>query len=109
MAGQNKVTFDYLESLPYRSEIEERLTTLWNYEKISAPFRVGDVYYFSRNDGLQNQNVLYRMDTLDSEPARPEYVLVELDGQQINLDDPDGWRIEGATVTVPHFREGMVF
>ena len=67
VAAQNKVTFAYLEQLPYRQEIEERITTLWNYEKFSAPFRVGDVYYLTRNDGLQNQNVLYRMDTLGSD------------------------------------------
>ena len=69
VAAQNKVTFDYLETLPYREAIEDRITKLWNYEKFSAPFRVGDVYYLTRNDGLQNQNVLYRMDTLQSEPV----------------------------------------
>ncbi len=66
---QNKVTFAYLESLPYRKEIIDRLTTLWNYERFTAPSRVADKYYYLRNDGLQNQNVLYRMDTLDSEPV----------------------------------------
>ena len=49
VAAQNKVTFGYLETLPYREAIEERITKLWNYEKFSAPFRVGDVYYLTRN------------------------------------------------------------
>lgn len=59
---QNEVTFDYLEQIPYRQEIEERLTAMWNYEKISAPFKEGDYTYFYKNDGLQNQSVLYRTD-----------------------------------------------
>jgi len=67
--AQNEVTFGYLEQLPYRKEIEDRLTELWNYEKFSAPFRIGDVYYQTRNDGLQNQNVLFRLDSLDAEPT----------------------------------------
>ncbi len=69
VTAQNEVTFGYLESLRHRKEIEERLTELWNYEKFNTPFRVHDKYYFTKNDGLQNQNVLYRMDTLDSEPV----------------------------------------
>lgn len=69
VAAQNKVTFGYLEQLPFRQSIEERITQLWNYEKISAPFRVGDVYYQTRNDGLQNQNVLFRLETLDADPV----------------------------------------
>jgi len=58
--SQNKVTFDYLGSIPYRDAIKERLTTLWNYEKFSAPFKRGDYTYFYKNDGLQNQYVIYR-------------------------------------------------
>ncbi|MGI9517895.1 MAG: S9 family peptidase, partial [Pirellulaceae bacterium] len=69
VTAQNDVTFGYLESLPHRTEIEERLTTLWNYAKFGTPFKVADKYYFTKNDGLQNQNVLYRMDTLDAEPV----------------------------------------
>lgn len=62
--AQNKVTFAYLESIPYRTKIKDRLTKLWNFEKQSAPFRKGDRYYYYRNDGLQNQSVLYVMDQL---------------------------------------------
>lgn len=57
---QNKVTFDYLSKIPYRDAINKRLSELWNYEKYSAPFKEGNYTYFYKNDGLQNQSVLYR-------------------------------------------------
>ena len=65
---QNKITFSYIENLPFREEIESRLTELWNFEKYGIPSKQGGRYYFSKNDGLQNQSVVYQMDTLDSEP-----------------------------------------
>lgn len=65
--AQNEVTFAHLESIPYREKIETRLTELWNYEKISAPFKEGDYTYFYKNDGLQNQYVVYRQKG-DEEP-----------------------------------------
>ncbi len=58
--AQNKVTFAYLNQIPYRDEIKARLTEMWNYEKYTAPFKKGDYTYFSKNDGLQNQYVVYR-------------------------------------------------
>ncbi|MGM0526151.1 MAG: prolyl oligopeptidase family serine peptidase [Pseudomonadota bacterium] len=58
--AQNEVTFEHLESISFREKIEERLTTLWNYEKVSAPFKEGEYTYFYKNDGLQNQYVVYR-------------------------------------------------
>lgn len=58
--SQNQTTFDFLDKIPFREEIKERLTKLWNYEKIGAPFIEGDYTYFSKNDGLQNQHVYYR-------------------------------------------------
>jgi prolyl oligopeptidase len=60
---QNKTTFGYLENIPFREELKERLTTLWNYEKVGAPFKEGDYSYFYKNDGLQNQYVIYRYKT----------------------------------------------
>nr|WP_238387632.1 prolyl oligopeptidase family serine peptidase [Pararcticibacter amylolyticus] len=57
---QNKVTQNYLSQIPYRDKIKKRLEDLWNYERFSAPFREGDYMYFTKNDGLQNQSVLYR-------------------------------------------------
>lgn len=58
--SQNEVSFDYLNKIPFRSAIRERLAKLWDYEKYSAPFKEGDFTYFYKNDGLQNQYVLYR-------------------------------------------------
>ena len=57
---QNKVTFGSLEKIPYRKQIKERLTEMWNYEKFGLPFNEGEYTYFSKNDGLQNQSVYYR-------------------------------------------------
>ena len=58
--AQNKVTFGYLDKIPYRSELKNRLEKLWNYEKLTRPFKEGDFTYFRKNDGLQNQYVVYR-------------------------------------------------
>ena len=58
--AENEVTFDYLSKIPYREELKMRLTELWNYEKIGTPFIEGDYTYFYKNDGLQNQYVVYR-------------------------------------------------
>ncbi len=66
--SQNKVTSSYLEKIPFRNKLKERLTNLTNYEKIGAPFKKNGKYYFYKNDGLQNQSVLYVQKTLDSEP-----------------------------------------
>lgn len=57
---QNKVTNAYLDQIPFRDAIYARLEKLWNYERFSAPFKEGDYTYFYKNDGLQNQSVLYR-------------------------------------------------
>ncbi|WP_442792795.1 prolyl oligopeptidase family serine peptidase [Pseudoalteromonas sp. T1lg24] len=64
---QNKVTFDYLSQIPYRDKLKERLTKLMDYEKVSAPFKEGKYTYFYKNDGLQNQYVIYRQ-VEDGEP-----------------------------------------
>ncbi len=66
--AQNKVTFNYLEQIPFREQIREQLTRDWDYERISAPTRHGDYYYFSRNDGLQNHSVIYRTTEPGAEP-----------------------------------------
>lgn len=60
VAAQNEVTFNYLSAIPYRTELKQRLEKLWNFEKIGAPFKEGDFNYFYKNNGLQNQYVLYR-------------------------------------------------
>lgn len=62
---QNKVTFEYLEKIPYRQKVKDRLEKLFNYPKYSSPFRRGDSYFFFKNDGLQNQSVAYIQKGLD--------------------------------------------
>ncbi len=66
--AQNKVTFGYLGTIPERSTIEKRLTELWNYEKYSAPTHEGGRFFYTFNTGLQNQGVLYTLDSLAGEP-----------------------------------------
>ena len=61
---QNVSTYEYLDQIPYRNELKERLEKIWNYEKIGAPFKEGKYTYYSKNDGLQNQFVLYRSQDL---------------------------------------------
>ncbi len=63
---QNLVTFGYLSQIPYREKIKKRLEQIWNYEKFSTPFKEAGRYYFFKNDGLQNQSVLYQQDDLYS-------------------------------------------
>ena len=65
--AQNEVTFGYLEKIPFRKQLKERMEKLWNYEKISAPFTEGEYTYFYKNDGLQNQSVVYRKDAQGKE------------------------------------------
>ncbi|MBO0798411.1 MAG: S9 family peptidase, partial [Blastocatellia bacterium] len=66
--AENKLTFDFLEKIPDRKKIEERLTKLWNYEKYGTPFKEGKRYFYFKNDGLQNQSVLYTTDSLNGQP-----------------------------------------
>ena len=68
---QNETTFSYLDNIPFRSTLKRRLEQLWNYEKLSAPFKEGDYTYFYKNDGLQNQYVVYRQ----KEESSPEVFL----------------------------------
>ncbi|MNK56098.1 Prolyl endopeptidase [compost metagenome] len=63
--AENKVTQNYLEQIPYRADIKKRLTDLWNYPKESAPFKVGEYYFFTKNDGLQNQSIWFIKKGLD--------------------------------------------
>ena len=81
VAAENKVTFRYLESIPQRERIRERLTELWNYARYSSPVKKGGRYYYLKNDGLQNQAVLYTMDSLR--------------GKARVLIDPNKWSKDG--------------
>jgi prolyl oligopeptidase len=92
--AQNKLSFGFLESIPARAELKDRLTKLWNYEKYGIPFKEGERYFYTRNSGLQNQAVLYTVTSLD---AQPQLVLdpntlsadgtVAVSGMQVS---PDG-------------------
>ena len=92
--AENKLAFGFLESVPERTPIKDRLIKLWNYEKYGIPFKEGDRYFYTRNSGLQNQAVLYTVTALD---AQPQMVLdpnklstdgtVALSGMQVS---PDG-------------------
>ena len=79
--AENKVTFDYLKTLPYRETIKNRLSALWNYEKYTIPRKQGGRYYYRKNNGLQNQSVLYVQNTLEETPR----VLI----------DPNTWSKDG--------------
>lgn len=68
IAEQNHITAAYLANLPHRDQIRQRLTALWNYERYGIPFQQGNRYFLTRNDGLQNQAVLYWLATLADEP-----------------------------------------
>jgi len=78
--AQNQVTFGYLHAIPGRDAIKERLTKLWNFERYSVPFKQGARYFYSRNDGLQNQSVLYTVDSLEGTPR------VLLDPNKLSAD-----------------------
>jgi len=78
--AQNEVTFGYLEKIPYRPKIKARLTEIFNYPRYSSPRRVGEHYFFTKNDGLQNQSVWYIQKGLDGEPE------VFLDPNQLSAD-----------------------
>ena len=87
--AQNEVTFAYLESIPERDVIEKRLTELWDYERFGMPVKEGGLYYYSYNDGLQNQNVIYVQESLDAE--------AEL------LIDPNKWSEDGTVAMASYF------
>ncbi len=81
--AENKVTYGYLEQIPYREQLQQRLSKLWNYEKIGAPFKEGDYTYFYKNNGLQNQYVVYRK---KNDTDKPEVFL-----------DPNNFSKDGTT------------
>lgn len=80
--AQNKVAFAYLQSLPQRDAIRERLRELWDYEEYKSAFKKGGRYFYHRNDGLQNHSVLYTMRRLQDEP--------------VVLIDPNLWAEDGS-------------
>ena len=83
VTAQNKVTFDYLNQIPYREQWKKRLEEIIDYPKYSSPSRKNEYFYFSKNSGLQNQSVLYRQKGLS---GKPEEVL-----------DPNKFSVDGTT------------
>ncbi len=81
VAAENAITSAYLAAIPQRDAIKKRLTELWNYEKFGAPFKAGGRYFYFKNDGLQNQSVLYKLESLNAEP--------------VVLIDPNQWSKDG--------------
>jgi len=91
--AQNQVTFDYLAKIPFRNKIKDRLTKIWNFEKRSAPFKKKNYFFFYKNDGIQNQSVLY---VQEGESGTPKVLLdpnklaadgtISLGGISINKD-----------------------
>ena len=67
VSAQNEITFNYLDQIPFRNKIKNRMEAIWNYERISAPSKEGKFSYFYKNNGLQNQSVLYRRDETGKE------------------------------------------
>ena len=80
--AQNAVTFGYLHSIPFRDKIKAQAEKLWNHEQLTAPFRVGEYTYYYKNNGLQNQDVLYRKGK---------------DGKEELFLDPNGFASDGTT------------
>src|SRR5438270_12879575 len=78
--AENKLTFDYLNQIPERAAIKTRLTKLWNYERYGVPYKEGGRYFYTKNDGLQNQSVLYTVPTLEAQPR------VLLDPNKLSTD-----------------------
>ena len=88
--AQNKVTELYLDRIPYRQKVQAKLESMWNYPKYGSPFRRGEYYYFYKNDGLQNQAVLYRQKGLSGKPE------VFIDPNKISSDGT-------ASISTPSF------
>ena len=78
--AQNTVTAEYLAGIPFRAAVKARLSQMWNYPKYGSPRQEGAYYYFSKNDGLQNQSVLYRQKGLEGTPE------VFLDPNRFSVD-----------------------
>jgi prolyl oligopeptidase len=89
VGAQNEVTFAYLDTIPERAEIKKRMKELWDYERYSMPEKEGGRYFYSYNDGLQNQDVVYKQTGLDAEP--------EL------LIDPNTWSEDGTVALASYF------
>ncbi|MFC1795908.1 prolyl oligopeptidase family protein [Pseudomonadota bacterium] len=89
VGAQNEVTFAYLDTIPERVAIKKRMRELWDYERYSIPDKEGGRYFYSYNDGLQNQNVIFKQEGLDAEP--------------VLLIDPNTWSEDGTVALASYF------
>ncbi len=87
--AENKLTYDFLNAIPQREKIKAKLTKLWNYPKYSMPIKKGGRYFYSKNDGLQNQSVYYMQESLDSKP------IMVIDPNKLSLDGTIALTIPG--------------
>ncbi len=101
--AENKVTFGYLEKIPYRAQVKARLEQLYNYPKYTAPFRRGEYLFFAKNDGLQNQNVVYVQKGLEGAPEillDPNKFSADGTSRLLNLDVSTGGQYAAYGVSV---------
>lgn len=89
--AQNKVTEAYMEKIPFREDVEKRLTELFNYPRLSSPYKVGEYYFFYKNDGLQNQAVIYYQKGKDGDP------MVFIDPNELSEDGTVSVNLLGAS------------
>lgn len=96
VVAENQVTNDYLAKIPFRDKVKKRLADMWNYPRYSSPFKEGEYYYFYKNDGLQNQSVLYRQKGLEGSPE------VFIDPNKMSVDGT-------AAVSTPSFSKNKKY
>ncbi|MEJ2719940.1 MAG: hypothetical protein P8181_02195 [bacterium] len=99
--AENAVTEEFLQSIPVREGLEKRLTDLWNYPKYSLPYKHGGRYFFYKNDGLQNQSVLYVQETLDGTPK------VVIDPNKLSEDGTVALRATGYSENGKYLAYGL--
>jgi prolyl oligopeptidase len=111
--AQNELTFNFLQEIGLREPIRKRLTELWDYEKYGIPFEQGDRYFYFKNDGLQNQSVLYTLNTLEDEPRElldpnklSEDGTIALSGLSISEDGK--WMAYGLSTSGSDWQEWFV-
>jgi prolyl oligopeptidase len=98
---ENSVTFDYLSKIPFREKVKSRITQLWNYPKYTAPFKAGPYYFFFKNDGVQNQSVMYILKNLNSQPG------VFLDPNRLSTDGTTALSLNSSSYNGDYFAYGL--
>jgi prolyl oligopeptidase len=99
--AQNEVTFSYLDQIPFREDLKERMTEIWNYPRMGTPFKEGNFYFYSYNSGLQNQDILYRKNSLEGEGE------IFLDPNQLSEDGTVALSAYGVSHDQKYFAYGI--